>query len=55
MITFLLNHFLKAKGSYRVKENRIYRDLSFGFSYCCYQGNDAHRIGHQLNQLRNNK
>ena len=55
MIQFLLNNLLKAPGSYRVEENRIYRDLPFGISYCCKECKstlEACRIAYSLNQLR---
>ena len=55
MIRFILNRVLKAEGYYRVEENRIYRDLPFGFSYCCGERKstlEACRIAYQLNQLR---
>ena len=51
---FLLNNLLKAPGSYRVEENRIYRDLPFGISYCCSECEstlEACRIAYSLNQL----
>lgn len=50
----ILNTLLKAKGSYSVKENRIYRDLPLGFSYCCYTCKsieEACRIAYQLNSF----
>jgi hypothetical protein len=54
MIQFILNHLLKAPGNYRVEENRIYRDLPFGISYCCEECEstlEACRIAYQLNSL----
>ena len=55
MIRFLLNSLLKALGSYRVEENRIYRDLPLGLSYCCSECEstlEAGRIAFQLNSLK---
>lgn len=55
LIRFLLNNTLKATGSYRVEENRIYRDLPFGMSYCCKTCKstlEACRLAYQLNQLK---
>ena len=54
MIQFLLNNLLKASGSYSVEENKIYRNLPFGFSYCCKECKltmEACRIAYQLNSL----
>jgi hypothetical protein len=55
MIRFLLNSLLKALGSYRVEENRIYRDLPLGLSYCCQECKstlESCRIAFQLNSLK---
>jgi hypothetical protein len=55
MIRFLLNLILKAPGSYSVEENKIYRHLPFGISYCCKECKstlEACRIAYSLNSLR---
>ena len=55
MIRFFLNNLLRAPGYYRAEENRIYRDLPFGFLYCCQECEstlEAGRIAFQLNSLK---
>ena len=55
MIRFILNNLLRAPGYYRVEENRIYRDLPLGLSYCCKECKstlEACRFAYQLNQLK---
>lgn len=55
MIRYILNRILKAPGSYRVKDKKIYRELSLGFSYCCMECEstlEALRISSQLSSIR---